>query len=1209
MVVAVEPVAVVGRGCVLPGALTPEVLWRNIRDGVSSLSPATPEDWVVPPRRPPLGAVGGFVRGFDAVFDPAGFRVDPGSLDGLDPLFRWVLHAGREALRECGGAERFLPRAGLVLGNLSLPPPEAVRWVMRVWSGKGVGGRAVDPRNRFFSGLPAHVAAEALGLGLGGFALDAACASSLYAVKLACDRLADRSADLVLAGGANHADPLFLHRGFGELSALSPTGRSRPFQRGADGLVPAGGAGVVALMRLADARSAGIAVLAVIRGVGLANDGAAGGLLGPSALGQERAVRRAYEAAGVDPATVSLLECHATGTPVGDVVEVRWAARVFAGCADLPIGSVKSNLGHGLAAAGMAGLLKVIGAQRAGVRPATLHVEEPVAELRGTVLRPVREAEEWPGSRRAAVSGFGFGGANAHLVVDPGDDVVGHLVVAPPPVRDPGDSPEVAVVSLAVRIGADGDTEAFRRLLVEGAGARSGEPRERVDLDPRGLRFPPVDLRAALGQHVLLLDAAVEAAGGCELPRERTAVVVGMGGDAEVARHSVAWRLADDREEVEVSGPLTAARVTGTMPNLVANRVNVQLDLGGPGLTVSAEEGSGLVALEVAARALRAGECDAALVGAVDLSHETAHLTAVAALGDPGPPADAAVALVLKRVADARRDRDEVLAVLGGDAPDLTVGDLVRPGTPHADPAALIGRPHAAVGLLAVATAVTALRHRVLPGGGGPAALCPRLRVAEIGVRVLGAPPLRVRLTAGPVGRWSAAGAPRLLVFSGRDRGEVLAAARGGARSAAGPARLAVVVRGDDREAVLRRACDWLDGRGVRPAGAAYRDRPVGGGTAFVYTNGAAAYPGMGRELVLALPELVEGVGQRCGTGLTPLVRGGRASAVDRLVAASWLALLHTELSTRLLGLRPAAALGYSSGESTALMALRAWPDVEGLLRELRTDPLFAEDVAGEHRAVRAHWARHGHAGGRWTSHLVHAPVDLVRAAVAEEPWVHLMTVNAPDVCVVGGEEQACRAWLAGFGAASVIPVDYDVAAHAPELAEVRRRWWAFHHRRTDPVDGVRFYSCATGEEYVPTAEGIAEVLTWSATSTVDFAATVERAYADGVRVFVEHGPRGWCTGWIGRTLGERDHVAVCLDAAEGSGLDRLCSSVADLVAAGVAVDAEALFAALGRAAPAPRRSTAVVSLPAHPHRVGAGSTRGRPARPPLAAPSRTAQR
>jgi acyl transferase domain-containing protein len=300
----------------------------------------------------------------------------------LDRLFHWVLHTARQALRDAGhDTGRPAARAGLVLGNLSFPTAALSRLAEAAWLddlGPGfLGGRAralacvdaPDPRNRFMSGLPALLAARALGLGAGGLALDAACASSLYAIKVACDALHDGRADLMVAGGVSAADDLFLRVGFRALRALSPSGRSRPFHREADGLLPGEGAAMVALKRQRDAEAAGDRILGVIRGIGLSNDGRGAGFLAPQAQGQRRAMEQAYAMAGRSPAEVSLLECHATGTPVGDVVEIESAAAVFRGVDGLPAGSIKANLGHVFAAAGAAGLLKVLGALRTRTLP------------------------------------------------------------------------------------------------------------------------------------------------------------------------------------------------------------------------------------------------------------------------------------------------------------------------------------------------------------------------------------------------------------------------------------------------------------------------------------------------------------------------------------------------------------------------------------------------------------------------------------------------------------------------------------------------------------------------------------------------------------------------------------------------------------------------------------------------------------------------
>src|SRR5207248_3721925 len=281
----------------------------------------------------------------------------------------------------------------------------------------------------------------------------------------------------------------------------------------------------------------------------------------------------------------------------------------------------KSNVGHLITAAGAAGLLKVLGAMEAGVRPPTLGADEPIDALAGTPLRLLTESDDWPGLRRAAVSAFGFGGNNAHLIVDAwtGDE---SAAVGPLPAPEP-----VAVVAVGARVADGRDTHDFAAALF--AGKPVDGVAKTVDVALAGLKTPPVDLEHTLSQHLLLQEAAREAIDGIELPSDRTMTLVGMGCDAEVARYGARWRAGTDA----FTAPLTSAGVVGTMPNIVANRLNAQFDLTGPGFTVSAEEASGTVALELGARAIRAGEADAAIVGAVDLSAEPVHQAALAGLG------------------------------------------------------------------------------------------------------------------------------------------------------------------------------------------------------------------------------------------------------------------------------------------------------------------------------------------------------------------------------------------------------------------------------------------------------------------------------------------------------------------------------------------------------------------------------------------------
>ncbi|HEX5890135.1 MAG TPA: beta-ketoacyl synthase N-terminal-like domain-containing protein, partial [Pyrinomonadaceae bacterium] len=666
-----EPIAIVGRACTLPGALTPAELWANLIAGRNCLSQAPPDRWGLT-RSTAMGTVedwadrtwsdiGGYVNGFESVFDPAGFLLGADEIRELDPLFQWVLHGAREALRAINH-EAPSPRTGLVLGGLSFPTSAMARYAESVWlEAQGpdfAGGRAAEragihrphARNRFSSGLPAHLAARALGLGAGAFTIDAACASSLYAIKMACDRLHDGRADVMVAGAVSRTDDLFTHVGFTALGALSRSGRSRPFHREADGLVPAEGSGFVVLQRLRDAIREGRKILGVIRGVGLSNDGRGRGLLAPSEEGQERAMRSAYAQAGIDPQAIGLIECHATGTPVGDATEIRSTARVFENCSDVPIGSLKSNLGHLVAAAGIAGLLKVLASIENGKRPPTLDADPSIDALSSTPFRVLREAEDWTGPRRAAISAFGFGGNNAHLIVEAFDEF------STPLAAKPREQPAVAIVAAGARV-ADGESiHDFAAALFNGTVHKTA--RASVSVALNGLKFPPHDLSQALAQQTLILEAAREAAAAVNLPRERTSVIVGMGCDPELARYGARWKVVEwARKWASESGDLLdpawvnqardafqdkleAAGALGALPNIPANRINGQLDVGGPSFTVAAEEASGIVALELAARALREHEIDAAVVGAVDLSHELVHRTALAALGNTKPPGD-----------------------------------------------------------------------------------------------------------------------------------------------------------------------------------------------------------------------------------------------------------------------------------------------------------------------------------------------------------------------------------------------------------------------------------------------------------------------------------------------------------------------------------------------------------------------------------------
>lgn len=1174
-----EPIAIVGRACVLPGALSPAALWDAVVNGRDLVTRVPADRWRLTPAHALCAPDapqpdrawsdrGGYVEGFESVWNPNGFAVAAAEIEGLDPLVHWTLHCAREALRETRAAGR----VGAIFGNLGFPTAHMAAFCEQVWTGEG----SVDPRNRFMSGGTAALLERALALEAGSFCLDAACASSLYAIKLACDTLHEGRADVMLAGAVQRADDLFLHVGFCALGALSKSGRSRPFHRDADGLVPAEGAAFLALRRLADARRDGDTIHGVIRGVGLSNDGRGKGFLAPSEEGQRRAIDAAYATSGIEPKHISLLECHATGTPVGDATELRSSASVFAQARNLPIGSLKSNLGHLITVAGAAGLIKVLEAMRNRVRPPTLHCGDPTLALQQTPFRVLREAEPWTsdGPRVAAISAFGFGGNNAHLIVSEDD---GHIVCerAAAAAARP-----VAIIGIGVKIADAPDRAAFARALFDGRAARDGRmdpdacaPREgRMDsfeLDMAGLRFPPRDLEQALPQQLALLAAAREAlAETAPLPRERSAVLIGLEPDPEVARHGARWRLTNGRDDdwaararAALVPALEAAAVLGSMPNIPANRLNSQFDLGGPSFTLQAGAASGTQALRIAARALACGELDAAIVGAVDFGCEAVQR---AASGEV--PGDAAVALVLKRLEDAQRDGDRVYALVDNDARphDAFAGvTSVAIEAPQPRLQSLLrerfGYAQAAFGLVETVAAALALHHR--RDFDGEPWLCAAPRRAANLVEALAHP----RRAEHPVAR--------LHCFAGVDKDAVIAALKQDRRGLDGPARCVLVATEASLAAVRARAIAHLETGTPAGRGVFFRARPIVGEIAFAFAGAGASYRGMGRDLLLHLPQLHERLrtrSQRLATALDWSFAAGDAApgVFEQLCGSSALSQLHLALSEDLLGLGADAWLGYSSGETNALIAAGVWNDPDALMDDMESSGLLARELAGRFDVLARAWGEPA-AGpdAGWECWTAAASPDEVRRALAGLDRVRIAIINDDASCLIAGAADQCRRAVERLGAARCMQLDYSLVVHVPELRGVERTWLAVHRRATSAPRRGRVYSTASGRPYVPDTDACAQAILAQAVDTIDIRALVENAWSDGVRVFVEHGPGGTFGRAIRHVLGGREALVVSLDR-QGEGIEAVLGATAALLAAGVAVDHAALEAAL---APVPR--------------------------------------
>jgi len=725
-----EPVAIVGFSGMFPGGRTLSDFWGNIVRGVDTSRPVPPGRWVLEPSvisgSGPIAPDrvytdrGCFIEEFQ--LDPTGLNLPAGWLKNLDPSFQLLLEAGRGALASARGQRADGSRTGIVLGNIALPTTASSALGRQVLGPLLTGLASLDDPevvslNRYVSGMPAGVLALALGLGGATSTVDAACASSLYALKLACDELMAGRADAMLAGGLSRPDSLYTQMGFCQLRALARSGRCAPFDAEGSGLIVGEGAGVLVLKRLADALMDGDEIHAVIRGIGLSND-LDGNLLSPDSEGQLRALHQAYQQAGWSPEHVDLIECHATGTPVGDAVEFESLSKLWQGdswqAGQCVLGAVKANVGHLLTAAGSASLIKVLLALKHRTLPPTANFRRASDKvpLAGSPFRVLQQSEPWnqreAGTpRRAAVNGFGFGGVNAHVLIE---EWMGQPTSRPQKARRAVSPAPVAIVGMAVSAGPWTELKLFQERVLGGGcevpaserahwrGIPVAELRkllgtdsvfpgfysEDIEIPMSRYRIPPKELAELLPQQALMLEAARAAlldAGTADAEPARTGVVIGLGLDLRTTDFHLRWQSLVGGNSPLQDLPLTADRTMGALAGIVASRIAKEFHFGGPSFTVCSEDCSGMRALETAVRALQNGELDRAVAGAVDLTGDLRTLCATDALqpysrqgcarpfdaqADGPVPGEGSVALVLKRLEDARRDGDRVYAVIRG---------------------------------------------------------------------------------------------------------------------------------------------------------------------------------------------------------------------------------------------------------------------------------------------------------------------------------------------------------------------------------------------------------------------------------------------------------------------------------------------------------------------------------------------------------------
>ena len=427
-----EPIAIIGMGLRLPGGVhDPDAYWELLVSGRDAITEIPADRWDVEAMFDPdpdapgksYSRWGGFIDGVDQ-FDPGFFGISPREALSLDPQHRLLLEVAWEALEHAALAPSALAgtRTGVFVG---ISGTDFADVTLR-------GGIMDDADAYFATGVAHSIAAGRLAyvLDLQGptAAIDTACSSSLVATHMACQALRAGECDHALAGGVNLMLSPDAHIASSRARMMSFEGRCKTFDAGADGYVRGEGAGLLVLKRLADAVEDGDRILAVIRGTSVNQDGRSNGLTAPNAAAQEAVIRGALADAGLEPAAVSFVECHGTGTTLGDPIEVRALQAVY-GAGRSPerpllVQSVKTNIGHLEAAAGIAGLCKLVLALDRGELPAHLHLARPNPYIhwRDIAVAPLSGPARWEqpdGARRVGgVSSFGFSGTNAHLVLE-----------------------------------------------------------------------------------------------------------------------------------------------------------------------------------------------------------------------------------------------------------------------------------------------------------------------------------------------------------------------------------------------------------------------------------------------------------------------------------------------------------------------------------------------------------------------------------------------------------------------------------------------------------------------------------------------------------------------------------------------------------------------------------------------------------------------
>ncbi|MGE5150753.1 MAG: beta-ketoacyl synthase N-terminal-like domain-containing protein, partial [Rhodospirillaceae bacterium] len=746
-----EPIAIVSMGAVLPGAKDIEAFWGNLIDGTSGIVDLRTLDPVVGADL--IGGAQTAVIADKSYSALAGYAADvpwrqdypftTGAFAAMSKAQRLLAEALRQA-RLPGGdkqADRTLCLLGStadgiaeyddalhgavvrhVLDELKLPA------ALKAATRQALDGLLPpgDPEAAGPYPTMSAIVGPMLGESVQTVMLDAACASSLYALDLGVQALRAGEADLVYAGGVFAPGPSGSAL-FSQFGGLSTTG-SHALDKSADGVVFGEGAAILGLRRLSDAVARGETIHAVVTASALSSDGHSVAINVPRAEGQRKAMEAAYRASGIDPQSVQCVEAHATATPVGDATEFKALTAVYGGRdASLPrikLGSVKSLLGHTGWLAGAASVIKVIESMKRGVLPPHHGWTAPGTgiDLAASPFDIVTKQQPWPDRpgvpRRAAINGFGFGGTNAHVVIEAFDP---KQAVAVQPVGPP----DIVCVGFGAAFPGSADSFADR------AGGRAATINTAPFRLPRRKLLMPDALDQMDTAQFTVLASADRALERAKLDlaqwKERTGIVIGSAGKARRGVAAIQRVLADRLHrklsaalveagqdaksaatvcdalvaQLKVAGgkPSNAYTLVGMMPNLVAGRASNVFDFSGPSVVVDTGRQSLIAAMRVAQSYLNHRVCDVILAGGVNTTAPWPR--AGLPVGDDGVEPDGATLLVLMRRETAIANKLPILASVTASADELSIvptagGEAKQTDVP-------LGRPHEVSGIAALA--------------------------------------------------------------------------------------------------------------------------------------------------------------------------------------------------------------------------------------------------------------------------------------------------------------------------------------------------------------------------------------------------------------------------------------------------------------------------------------------------------------------------